>query len=59
VHLLASTIARSQKPISGLLLGCIDIHVKVPRVEHETLTDRSASERSAMQRLQLSARAFH
>jgi predicted ATPase with chaperone activity len=36
----ASTIARYQKRISGPLLDRIDIHVEVPRVEYEQLTDR-------------------
>jgi magnesium chelatase family protein len=41
------TIARYQKRISGPLLDRIDIHVEVPRVEYEKLTDRRESERSA------------
>src|SRR5690242_3873866 len=42
-----STIARYQKRISGPLLDRIDIHVEVPRIEYEKLTDRRAGERSA------------
>lgn len=43
----AGTIARYQKRISGPLLDRIDIHVEVPRVEYEKLTDRRDGERSA------------
>jgi magnesium chelatase family protein len=42
-----STIARYQKRISGPLLDRIDIHVEVPRIEYEKLTDRREGERSA------------
>ena len=42
-----ATIARYQKRISGPLLDRIDIHVEVPRVEYEKLTDRRGGERSA------------
>jgi serine/threonine protein kinase len=38
-----STIARYQKRLSGPLLGRIDIHVEVPRVEYEKLTDARAA----------------
>jgi serine/threonine protein kinase len=38
-----STIARYQKRLSGPLLGRIDIHVEVPRVEYEQLTDTRAA----------------
>lgn len=41
-----TTIARYQKRLSGPLLDRIDIHVEVPRVEYEKLTDRRAGERS-------------
>jgi magnesium chelatase family protein len=42
-----STITRYQKRISGPLLDRIDIHVEVPRVEYEKLTDKREGERSA------------
>lgn len=42
-----TTIARYQKRLSGPLLDRIDIHVEVPRVEYEKLTDRRIGERSA------------
>ena len=42
-----STIARYQKRISGPLLDRIDIHIEVPRLEYEKLTDRRDGERSA------------
>src|SRR5260370_3544277 len=42
-----STIARYQKRISGPLLDRIDIHVEVPRIEYEKLTDKREGERSA------------
>ena len=51
----ASTIARYQKRISGPLLDRIDIHVEVPRVEYEKLTDRRESERSAAVRARVQA----
>ncbi len=38
---------RYRKRISGPLLDRIDIHVEVPRVEYEKLTDRREGERSA------------
>jgi magnesium chelatase family protein len=43
----AGTIARYQKRISGPLLDRIDIHVEVPRIDYEKLTDRREGERSA------------
>ena len=43
----AGVIARYQKRISGPLLDRIDIHVEVPRVEYEKLTDKREGERSA------------
>ncbi|HST90461.1 MAG TPA: YifB family Mg chelatase-like AAA ATPase [Ktedonobacterales bacterium] len=46
----AGTIARYQKRISGPLLDRIDIHVEVPRVEYEKLTDRRDGERSTVVR---------
>src|SRR5262249_8910912 len=42
----ASTIARYQKRISGLLLDRTDIHVEVPQMEYEKLTDRREGARS-------------
>jgi magnesium chelatase family protein len=42
----ASTITRYRKRISGPLLDRIDIHVEVPRVEYEKLTNRQPGEPS-------------
>ena len=42
-----SVITRYQKRISGPLLDRIDIHVEVPRVEYDKLSDRRAGESSA------------
>ena len=42
-----STIERYQRKISGPLLDRIDIHIQVPRVDIDKLSDRRASERSA------------
>jgi magnesium chelatase family protein len=42
-----SAITRYQKRISGPLLDRIDIHVEVPRVEYDKLTDERAGEPSA------------
>ncbi len=50
-----STIARYQKRLSGPLLDRIDIHVEVPRVEYEKLTDRRDGERSAEVRARVQA----
>ena len=41
------TVSRYQKRISGPLLDRIDIHVEVPRVDYEKLTDGRMGERSA------------
>ena len=41
------TVSRYQKRISGPLLDRIDIHVEVPRVDYEKLTDDRLGERSA------------
>jgi len=41
-----STISRYQKRISGPLLDRIDIHVEVPRVDYQKLTDERLGERS-------------
>jgi magnesium chelatase family protein len=43
----ASTVTRYQHRISGPLLDRIDIHVEVPRVEFEKLSDRRLGEPSA------------
>ncbi len=42
-----STVTRYQKRISGPLLDRIDIHVEVPRVEYNKLTDERRGESSA------------
>src|SRR5688500_17488544 len=42
----ASTIQRYQKRISGPLLDRIDIHIEVPRVEYEKLSDQRLGETS-------------
>jgi magnesium chelatase family protein len=42
-----STISRYQKRISGPLLDRIDIHIEVPRVEYDKLTDARLGESSA------------
>jgi magnesium chelatase family protein len=67
-------VTKYQKRISGPLLDRIDIHIEVPRVEYEKLSDMRPAEvrqfcdldktsrtlmRSAMSQLQLSARAYH
>lgn len=43
----SSTVTRYQKRISGPLLDRIDIHVEVPRVDYEKLSDDRFGERSA------------
>ncbi len=50
-----SAIARYQKRISGPLMDRIDIHVEVPRVEYEKLTDRRDGERSEAVRARVRA----
>ncbi len=50
-----STIARYQKRLSGPLLDRIDIHVEVPRVEYEKLTDTRPGERSEVVRARVLA----
>ena len=42
-----ATISRYQKRISGPLLDRIDIHIEVPRVDYDKLTDERLGERSA------------
>ena len=49
------TIACYQKRISGPLLDRIDIHVEVPRVAYEKLTDRREGERSVDVRARVQA----
>ncbi len=44
----AGAIARYQKRISGPLLDRIDIHLDVPRIPHEQLSDRRPGESSAV-----------
>ncbi len=51
----AGAIARYQKRISGPLLDRIDMHVDVPRVEYEKLTDRRDAERSSEVRTRVRA----
>ena len=51
----AQSIARYQKRLSGPLLDRIDIHIEVPRVEYEKLTDRRDAERSAEVRVRVLA----
>jgi predicted ATPase with chaperone activity len=41
-----SMVSRYQKRISGPLLDRIDIHIEVPRVEYEKLTDERLGEPS-------------
>jgi magnesium chelatase family protein len=43
----SSTVTKSQKRISGPLLDRIDIHVQVPRVDYEKLSDTRLGESSA------------
>jgi magnesium chelatase family protein len=42
-----SMVSRYQKRISGPLLDRIDIHIEVPRVEYEKLTDERLGKPSA------------
>jgi magnesium chelatase family protein len=42
-----ATVTKYQKRISGPLLDRIDIHIEVPRVEYEKLSDRRMGEASA------------
>ncbi len=51
----ASAIARYQKRLSGPLLDRIDIHVEVPRIEYEKLTDTREHERSSAIRARVQA----
>src|SRR3982750_1270120 len=47
----STMISRYQKKISGPLLDRIDIHVEVPRVEYEKLSDKRLGEPSSAIRL--------
>jgi magnesium chelatase family protein len=51
----SSTILRYQKKISGPLLDRIDIHVEVPRVDYEKLSDNRQGETSAAIRARVEA----
>ena len=44
----SSTVTKYQKRISGPLLDRIDIHIEVPRVEYEKLSDSRFGESSAV-----------
>jgi magnesium chelatase family protein len=48
-------VTKYQKRISGPLLDRIDIHIEVPRVEYEKLSDRGAGESSAAVRERVQA----
>jgi magnesium chelatase family protein len=50
-----TTISRYQKKISGPLLDRIDIHVEVPRVDYEKLSDHRLGETSAAIRARVEA----
>jgi magnesium chelatase family protein len=51
----SSTISRYQKKISGPLLDRIDIHVEVPRVDYEKLSDQRLGETSTAIRARVEA----
>ena len=46
VRTLDPQVSLYEKRISGPLLDCIDIHVEVPRVEYDKLTDYRMGEKS-------------
>ena len=48
-------VSRYQKRISGPLLDRIDIHIEVPRVEYEKLSDDRLGEPSAAIRARVEA----
>jgi magnesium chelatase family protein len=50
-----SMVSRYQKRISGPLLDRIDIHIEVPRVEYEKLSDDRLGEPSAALRERVEA----
>ena len=51
----ATMVSRYQKRISGPLLDRIDIHIEVPRVEYEKLSDDRLGEPSAAIRARVEA----
>jgi magnesium chelatase family protein len=50
-----STVTRYQKRISGPLLDRIDIHIEVPRVDYDKLTDERLGEPSEVIRARVEA----
>lgn len=50
-----STVARYQKRISGPLMDRIDIHLDVPRIDYDQLSDHRATEPSSMVRERVEA----
>jgi magnesium chelatase family protein len=54
-----STVTKYQKRISGPLLDRIDIHVEVPRVEFDKISDRRQGEPSAQIRARVEAAREH
>ena len=52
-------VTKYQKRISGPLLDRIDIHIEVPRVEYEKLSDTRAGEKSAVIRERVEAARQH
>ena len=50
LHLLPPTVTKYQKRISGPLLDRIDIHIEVPRVDYDKLTDKRLGEPSQVVR---------
>ena len=53
VHVLDADISRYQKRISGALLDRVDIHIEVPRVDYDKLTDNRLGETSEAIRARL------
>jgi magnesium chelatase family protein len=51
----AGAVTKYQKRISGPLLDRIDIHIEVPRVEYEKLSDQRLGESSEMVRQRVEA----
>ena len=54
----SAMVTRYQKRISGPLLDRIDIHVEVPRVEYEKLSDDRLGEPSAAVRTRVETARF-